>query len=94
MKQKELTKAQLRVIEHVESALLAAEIEGVRFVFDQDDGSLTAYNAENVDVTYSGCYREDSKDEEMNWDLGHIVQNLNADYFHGQFDDYYLKFYE
>lgn len=94
MKQKGLTKAQLRVIEHVESALLAAEIEGVRFVFDQDDGSLTAYNAENVDVTYSGRYQEDSKDEEMNWDLGHIVQNLNADYFHSQFDDYYLKFYE
>ena len=94
MKQKVLTEKQHEVLGRLESILKEARENNIGFVFDEDDYSLTAFNAENVNMPYSGRNAEDTGDEEIDWDSCSIIENFNADSFNNQFDRYYLNFNE
>lgn len=91
MKQKELTFEQKEVLEKLDAILKEAKSRNIGFVFDEEDGSMTAYNAENVSFTYSGGKKEEDEDELMNWDLCEIV-DVHMDHFHNAFDYLYLDF--
>ena len=92
MKQKVLTEKQSEIISRLEEVLKEAQENDIAFVFDEDDCTLTAYNAENVNIPYCGRYSESENDEKMNWDISHVVGNFVADYFNTGFDDFYLNF--
>ena len=94
MKQKVLTEEQHEVLGRLEAVLKEAKENHIGFVFDEDDCSLTAFNAENVNIAYCGRYRESENDERIDWDSSSIVENFNADYFNSGYDSYYLNFDE
>ena len=94
MKQKVLTKKQHEIIGRLEALLNEANENNIGFVFDEDDYTLTAYNAENVNIPYSGRWRDSNDDEEIDWDSASIVENFKCDSFNNQFDRYYLHFEE
>ena len=94
MKQKVLTEKQHEVLGRLETILREAKENKIGFVFDEDDYSLTAFNAENVSMPYSGRNAEDIGDEQIDWDSCSIIENFYADSFNCQFDSYYLKFEE
>lgn len=92
MKQKELTEKQKEILERLGKVLNECVLENIGLVFDEEDCSLTAYNAENVNLDYCGRQQESENDERINWDLTEIVNCFNADYFNNGFDSYYLNF--
>ena len=94
MKQKVLTEKQHEVLGRLEAVLKEVEENKIRLVFDEDDYSLTAFNAENVNIPYSGRNADDTGDEKIDWDSCYIIKNFNADSFNNQFDSYYLNFEE
>lgn len=94
MKQKILTEKQHEVLGRLEALLKEAKENKIGFVFDEDDYSLTAFNAENVNMPYSCRNAEDTGDEEIDWDSCSIIENFNVDSFNNQFDRYYLNFNE
>lgn len=94
MKQKELTEKQHEILGRLEAVLKEANENNIGFVFDEDDCSLTAYNAENVNIPYSGRYCESENDEKIDWDSASILKNFKCDYLNIQFDDFYLHFEE
>ena len=94
MKQKNLTEHQIEVLKKLEDAFKEANENNIGFVYDENDCSLTAYNAENVIIPYCGRCKESDNDERMDWDSTHMVANFSCDYFNCGFDDYYLNFTE
>ncbi len=94
MKQKELTEKQHEVLGRLEAILKEAHENHIGFVYDEDDCSLTAFNAENVELSYCGRNQESDNDEEVDWDSSSIVENFKADYFNAGYASYYLHFKE
>lgn len=94
MKQKELTNEQKEVLARLGNILAEAQGKGIGFVFDEDDCTLNAYNAENVNFDYCGRSQESDNDERMNWDLAEYILDFHCDYFNSAFDNYYLNFDE
>ena len=91
MKQKELTFEQKEILKKLDAVLAEAKSKDIGFIFDEEDGSMTAYNAENVNFTYSGRGKEEDGDELMIWDLCEVV-DVHMDHFHNAFDYLYLDF--
>ena len=94
MKQKELTEKQKEILVRLECALQDANDNNIGFLFDEDDCSLTAFNAENVNIPYSGRSKESDNDERIDWDSSSIIGSFRADYFNNNFDNFYLHFEE
>ena len=94
MKQKVLTANQHEVLGRLEAILKEAQENNIGFVFDEDDCSLSAFNAENVELSYCGRNSESDNDEKIDWDSSSIIENFNADYFNNAYDNYYLHFKE
>ena len=94
MKQKVLTEKQHEVLGRLESILKEAKENKIGLVFDEDDCSLTAFNAENVELSYCHHCQEYDNDEKIDWDSASIIKNFNADNFNSGFDTYYLHFKE
>lgn len=94
MKQKELTEKQHEVLGRLEAILKEAQENHIGFVFDEDDCSLTAFNAENVELSYCGRSQDSDNDEEIDWDSASIIENFKADYFNCGWDTYFLHFKE
>ena len=94
MKQKVLTEKQHEVLGRLEAILKEAQENHIGFVFDEDDCSLTAFNAENVELSYCGRSQEYDNDEKIDWDSASIIENFNADYFNSGWDTYFLHFKE
>lgn len=68
MKQKELTSKQKLICDRLKALMEEAEEAGVKFVFDQSDYLLSAYNGEgidSVDSDYSANMREG--DDKFDW---------------------------
>lgn len=91
MKQKKLTDAQLEVLGKIENLIKEAKVLGVGFIYDNDDCSLSAFNAENVIDVYSGRDIEDEEDEIMNWDEIFLFTK-RFDYFDSGMQNLYLHF--
>ena len=94
MKQKNLTKEQKEVLTRLNSILAEASAKNIGFVFDEGDCTLMAYNAENVNIYYSGCCQESDNDERINWDYAEYVSEFKSDCFNSGFDNYYFNFDE
>ena len=94
MKQKVLTEKQHEILDRLESVLKEAIENNIGFLFDEDDCSLTAFNAENVNIPYSGRSKESDNDERIDWDSSSIIESFRADYFNNNFDNFYLHFEE
>lgn len=94
MKQKELTTEQKEVLARLGNILTEAQEKKIGFVFDEDDCTLNAFNAENVNIAYCGRSQESDNDERMNWDYAEYIVGFNCDYFNSGFDNYYLNFNE
>lgn len=91
--QKFLTEKQHEILGRLEAVLKEANDNNIGFVFDQSDCTLSAFNAENVNLMLCGrCGEED--DVPMDWDFASFVENFNADYFHSSYDKYYLSLEE
>lgn len=69
MKQKALTTEQIEVLKKLSGVISEARNNGIEFVYDTSDGSISAFNCSNVNCIYSGRNPESHTDEEMNWDL-------------------------
>lgn len=93
MKQKPLTDEQKELLKRLEATIKECEEKNIAFVYDRDDESVTAYNSDGVESTYSGCRLEDyNRDEKMDWNKGKFIIDLNMDYF-DSFEGYFiLKF--
>lgn len=68
MKQKKLTMEQMTICEILKALIDKAEQAGIKFVFDQHDYLLSAYNGngiESVDSDYSASMRQG--DEKFDW---------------------------
>jgi hypothetical protein len=96
MKQKVLTEKQHEVLGRLEAILKEAQENNIGFVYDNADGTLTAYNEENVDYGYNAEPRtkEYEEDVKIDWDSASIIKNFNANYFNCSYDEYYLHFKE
>lgn len=94
MKQKVLTEKQHEILGRLEAILKEAQENNIGFVFDEDDCSLTAFNVENVELSYCGRSQEDDNDEEIDWDSVSIIDNFKADYFNSGWHTYFLHFKE
>lgn len=94
MKQKVLTEKQHEVLGRLEAILKEAQENNIGFVFDEEDCSLTAFNTENVELSYCGRNSESDNDEEIDWDSSSIIENFKADYFNNGYDYFYLHFKE
>lgn len=92
MKQKVLTEKQHEVLGKLEAVLKEAKENNIGFVYDCGDCSLSAFNAENIDVCFCGRYKESDNDEKVDWDSVAMIQNFKVDYFDSGFDDFYLHF--
>ena len=91
MKQKDLTKEQYEVFEKMNELFKEARAKGVGFIFDNDDCTLSLYNAENIEDSYAGREKEDDADELMNWDVVYVIDD-RMDYFDSGMQSYYLHF--
>lgn len=91
MKQKPLSDKQREVLERLEAVLKEAEDADLKFVYNQNDGSVTAFNGEDVCECYTGRDPEDD-DEEVDWDAAKFVGEHHwMDYFDSSMQYYYLK---
>jgi hypothetical protein len=91
MKQKPLNEKQREVLERLTAVLKEAEDANVKFVYDLNDGSVTAFNGEGVAECYAGREPEDD-DEEVCWDDAEFVaEHYWMDYFDSSMQYYYLK---
>ena len=93
MKQKELTEQQMNCLNVLKEALETCKKNNIGFVYDNDDCSMSAFNAENVNDFYCGLHGEDDGDELMNWDLVEIV-DVKMDFFDSGMQNLYLNFEE
>ena len=93
MKQKELTEGQKFCLEMLNAALKVCKQSGIGFVYDTNDCSVSAFNAENLADLYGGRDREDEADALMDWDLVEAV-STEMDFFDSGMQNYYLKFKE
>lgn len=59
MKQKELTSKQKAICNRLKALMEEAEEAGIKFVFDQSDYLLSAYNGEGIDSVESTNYPAD-----------------------------------
>lgn len=91
MKQKALTEKQHEIIGRLEKLLKEADNNGIKFVYDIADLSLTAFNGENVSESYS-YYGKDEGGELMDWDSASILEDVVIDSFNSNIEDYYLVF--
>lgn len=94
MKQKVLTEKQHEILGRLESILKEVNENNIGFVFDESDSSLSAFNAENVELQYCGRSQEYDNDKEMDWDSASFIENFKADYFDSGFHTYFLHFKE
>ena len=69
MKQKALTTEQLEVLKKLSGVISEARNNGIEFVYDTSDCSLSAFNCSNVCEIYSGRHPERDNDREMDWEL-------------------------
>lgn len=68
MEQKNLTESQMAICKELKALIDKAENAGIKFVFDQSDYLLSAYNGdgiESVDSDYSASMRQG--DEKFDW---------------------------
>ena len=90
MKQKQLTDEQRDVLKRLEVIFKEAEEKKIGFVYDREDGSLSAYNNNGIVCTYAGRNKEEESDEYLDWDNCSIVTYI--DYFDSLDQCYLLKF--
>lgn len=92
MKQKALTTEQLEVLKKLNSVLCEARNNGIEFVYDISDGSVSAFNCSSVNCIYSGRNPESHTDEEMDWELCEPIGSI--DYCDMARQNLYLNFEE
>lgn len=91
MKQRELTEKQKELLKVLVFIFARCKENGIAFVYDNDDCTLSAFNADNVNTFYGGLHGEDDGDELMNWELAEIV-DVYTDYFNSGRQNLYLNF--
>ena len=91
MKQKVLTEKQHEIIGRIEKLLKEADENGIKFVYDIADLSLTAFNGENVSDFYS-YYGKDENGNLMDWDSASILEDVVIESFNSNVEDFYLVF--
>jgi hypothetical protein len=94
MKQKELTKKQIEVLKKLENAMLDCWYEDIYFFYDISDGSISAFNSQNVDDAYSAndFGRESPSDEEIDFDKVQVVCGTSIDWIDSGYNTLMLKF--
>jgi hypothetical protein len=92
MKQLVLTEEQHELLGKMERIFEEAKEKGISFMYDINDGSLTAFNSSNVCDFYAGRNKEDDDDEEIDFDSCSIIENASIDYVDYARQEYYLKF--
>lgn len=90
MKQKELTDIQKSLLENLESVLKEAARLNIRFIYDLDDRSVTAYNGENIHDTSTAM--EHDNDEPINWDKTLTFFQFYMDFVDTRYHELYLHF--
>lgn len=92
MRQRVFTEEQHELLGRLEQIFKEAKEKDISFVYDIGDGSLTAFNSQNIPDYYAGKRKEDDTDEKIDWETSSIIENASIDYFDGYLQDYYLKF--
>lgn len=92
MKQLALTKEQHELFTKMNDLFNEAREKDLSFVYDVSDGSLMAFNSANAPDFYSGRYKEDESDEEIDFDKTLFLDNASIDYVDYGIQSYYLKF--
>lgn len=90
MKQKELTDIQKSLLENLESVLKEAARLNIRFIYDLDDRSVTAYNGENIHDASTAM--EHDNDEPINWDKTLTFFQFHMDFVDTRYHELYLHF--
>ena len=92
MKQLVLTEEQHELLGRMERIFKEAKEKDISFMYDINDGSLTAFNSANVCDFYAGRNKEDDDDKEIDFDSCSIIENASIDYVDYARQNYYLKF--
>jgi len=90
MKQKKLTKEQIAICEILKAVIDKAEQTGIKFVFDQTDYLLSAYNGngiDSVDSDYSDSMRKE--DEKFDWEKTFDI--TYPDFVNSRIEDVYIN---
>lgn len=91
MEQKELTDEQVAICKDLVALMKKASDADIKFVFDETDYLLSAYNGkgiENVDSCYSNSMREDR--DKFDWQK--TIDIAYPDYVNSNVEDVYINF--
>jgi len=78
MKQKLLSQTQMDIVHKIEELFDAAAKHNINFIYDNADGTLSAYNAVNVEYGFRDCeVRDDNNVEKIDWDYAYVLK-LNS----------------
>ena len=91
-KQKKLTRNQVAICKELVALMKKADDAGIKFVFDEQDCLLSAYNGKGVESVSSDYpYEKWEKSEKFDWQET-IDIAYNADYVNSNVGDVYINF--
>lgn len=93
MEQKKLTRKQVAICKELVALMKKAEDNGIKFVFDEQDYLLSAYNGkgiESVDSDYSGSMCSEC----VKFDWQKTIDIAYPDYVNSNVEDVYINFEE
>lgn len=89
MKQKELTKEQVEICKKINALLEEANAHGIEFLFDNEDCSITAFNADGVVMCYTNGTPDDV--EKIDWDKCYTFDS-NLYSYDSNYESFYLAY--
>jgi len=89
MKQKKLTRKQVAICKELVALMQKAEQEGIKFVFDETDFLLSAYNGKGIDCV-DATYSLSQDCEKFDWQK--TIDIAYPDYVNTNVEDAYIIF--
>lgn len=93
MEQKKLTRKQTAICKELVALMKKADENGIKFVFDETDYLLSAYNGKGIE-SVSSDYPKDKWEDNQKFDWQKTFDIAFPDYVNSNVEDVYINFEE